>query len=76
MRSVDDIAMNLSLRKLSTKTNKHEYSERYCIELLDSKQKTFAARWLHITYSKEPNFINNEHVGLERIFPLQTFKCH
>ncbi len=36
MRSVDDIALNLSLRKLS----KHEYIERYCIELLDSKQKT------------------------------------
>ena len=41
MRSVDDIALNMSLRKLS----KHEYSElnsieRYCIELLDSKQKT------------------------------------
>ena len=37
MRSVDDIVLNLSLRKLS----KHEHSiERYCIELLDSKQKT------------------------------------
>ena len=37
MRSVDDIVLNLSLRKLS----KHEHSiERYYIELLDSKQKT------------------------------------
>ena len=37
MRSVDDIVLNLSLRKLS----KHEHSiERYCIELLDPKQKT------------------------------------
>ena len=39
MRSVDDIALNLSLRKLS----KREYSnttERYCIELLDSRKKT------------------------------------
>ena len=35
---VDDIVLNLSLRKLS----KHEHSiERYCIELLDSKQKTW-----------------------------------
>ena len=38
MRSVDDIVLNMSLRKLS----KHEHSiERYCIELLDSKQKTW-----------------------------------
>ena len=39
MRSVDDIALNLSLCKLS----KREYSnniERCCIELLDSKKKT------------------------------------
>ena len=38
MRSVDDIALNLSLRK-----TKREYSyniERYCSELLDSKNKT------------------------------------
>ena len=35
---VDDIVLNLSLRKLS----KREHSiERYCIELLDSRQKTW-----------------------------------
>ena len=37
MRSVDDIVLNISLRKLS----KHDHSiEQYCIELLDSKQNT------------------------------------